>query len=118
MIKTKYPQVYTGTGSAIENYNQPKKQLENIVKGVKPLKKNWGFFNNRDPQHKAVLSHLRTLQKVVPCEKWGEVADIKWLGEFLQSDKSPVQKPLKKMNKEEVSKIISCLGSMVTKQYK
>ncbi len=113
------PQVYSGTGSAVDNYNSPKNQLQNIVKGVNNYSQsNWGLFDNKNQQHKAILSQLRTLQKVVKSEKWGEVADIDWLSEFLKSDKSPVNKPLKKMDEKELSKMISCFESMVTKKYK
>ena len=119
MTTTKAPQLYTGTGSAIDNYNNPKKQLETIVTGGRShSKSNWGLFDNNNQQHKAILSQLRTLQKVVKSEKWGEVADINWLSEFLKSDKSPVNKPLKKMNVKELSTMISCFESMVTKTYK
>lgn len=116
MTTTKAPQLYTGTGSAIDNYNNPQKQLQNIVKGANNA--NWGLFDNKNQKHKAILSQLRTLQKVVKSEKWGEVADINWLSEFLKSDKSPVNKPLKKMNVKELSTMISCFESMVTKNYK
>ncbi|MEO7977747.1 hypothetical protein [Flavobacterium sp.] len=116
MTTTKSPQVYTGTGSAIDNYNNPKKQLQNIVKGANDA--NWGLFDNKNQQHKAILSQLRTLQWVLPSEKWGEVADLNRLSDFLKSDKSPVKKPLKKMNEKELSTMISCFESMVTKKYK
>ena len=116
MTTTKAPQVYTGFGSAIDNYNNPKKQLQNIVKGANDT--NWGLFDNKNKQHKTILSQLRTLQWVVPSEKHGEVADLNRLSEFLKTDKSPVNKPLKKMDEKELSKMISCFESMVTKKYK
>lgn len=114
MTATK-PKPYEGTGSPIDNYFNPKKQLETIVKGGG---ENWGFFDKNNQQHKAVLSQLRTLQWTTKSERWGEVADINRLSDFLKSDKSPVKKPLTKMEPHEVSKIIECLKSMVTKKYK
>lgn len=114
MTPTK-PQVYTGTGSAIDNYNKPKQQLKNIVQGNS---NNWGLFDKNNKQHLTVLAHLRTLQWTVKNDRWGEVADINRLSDFLKSDKSPVKKPLKKMDPQELSKIISCLESMITKKYK
>ena len=114
MTATK-PKVYEGQGSAVDNYFNPKKQLETIVKSGG---ENWGFFDKNNLQHKAVLSQLRTLQWTVKHQRFGEVADINRLSDFLKSDKSPVRKPLTKMEPSEVSKIIECLKSMVTKKYK
>lgn len=113
------PLVYTGTGSAIDNYNNPAKKLQTIVQGGRShSNSNWGLFDNKNQQHKAILSHMRVLQWVVPNEKWGEVADLNRLSEFLKSDKSPINKPLKEMDEKELSKMISCFESMVTKKYK
>lgn len=118
-MTTTKPQVYTGTGSAIDNYHNPKKELQNIVKGVSSYKqKNWGLFDNNNLQHKAILSQLRALEWTVENGKWGEVADISRLSDFLKSDKSPINKPLKEMDQAELSKMISCFESMVTKKYK
>lgn len=116
-MKATKPRVYTGEGSAIDNYNNPKKELQTIVKGINGSS-NWGLFDKNNLQHKTLLSQLRTLQWVVPSNKWGEVADITRLGEFLQSDKSPVKKPLANMKPEEVSKIIECFKAMIRKKYK
>ena len=55
---------------------------------------------------------------MVPNGKWGEVPDINRLSEFLKSDKSPVNKPLKKMEPLEVSKIIEALKGIVKSKYK
>lgn len=111
--------VYEGQGSAIDDYMKPKEQLQTIVQGGRGhSKSNWGLFDKNNQQHKTLLSQLRTLQWVVPDEKWGEVADLSRLSDFLKSDKSPVNKPLKKMETDEVSKIIECFKSMVRKMYK
>ncbi|MRX40382.1 hypothetical protein GJU43_13930 [Flavobacterium sp. LC2016-23] len=113
------PYLYTGEGSAIDNYNRPKSQLKNIVQASRnSSKNNWGFFDKKNKQHRTILSQLRTLQWVVKNEKWGEVPDLNRFGEFLKSDKSPVRKPLKDMTPEEVSKIISCLDSITIKNFK
>lgn len=118
MTPTK-PRIYTGSGSPIDDYHNPKKQLENIVTGRRPVgKDNWGLFDKENAQHKSVLSQLRQLQWTTKSERWGEVADINRLSEFLKSERSPVNKPLKEMDKQDVSKIIECLKSMITKKYK
>lgn len=118
-MTTTKPKVYEGTGSPIDNYFNPKKQLETILEGGRATGKScWGFFDKNNLQHKAVLSQLRQLQWTTTSKRWGEVADINRLSDFLKSERSPVQKPLTKMEPEEVSKIIECLKSMVTKKYK
>lgn len=109
------PRVYEGQGSAIDDYQKPKQQLQNIVSGKSG---NWGLFDKTNKQHMTLLSQLRTLQWTVKSEKWGEVADLSRLSDFLKSENSPVKKPLKDMEPGEVSKIIECFKSMVVKNYK
>lgn len=119
MTTTKSPYLFEGQGSAIDHYNAPKKQLQTITQGGRGhSKSNWGLFDKNNQQHKTILSHMRTAQWVVPNEKWGEVPDINRLSEFLQSDKSPVNKPLKKMEPAEVSKIIEAFKGIVKSTYK
>jgi hypothetical protein len=116
--KTK-PYTYEGTGSATVDYFKPKQQLQAIVQGGRTeSKSNWGLFDKENQQHKTILSLLRQAQWVVPNGKWGEVPDINRLSEFLKSDKSPVNKPLKKMEPLEVSKIIEALKGIVKSKYK
>lgn len=70
----------------------------------------WGAFDKNNSQHRYILSILRTANIVVKSQKWGEVPDTAgWLNRFLQSPKSPIKKPLKKMSPTEVSKIITAL---------
>lgn len=111
--------VYEGQGSAIDDYNAPKKQLQTIVQGGRcHSKSNWGLFDKNNQQHKTILSLLRQAQWVVPNGKWGEVPDISRLSEFLKSEKSPINKPLKDMEPEEVSKIIEAFKGIVKSKYK
>ncbi|MGR3790280.1 hypothetical protein ACUXZJ_10770 [Flavobacterium sp. TN-1] len=71
---------------------------------------NWGNFDPKNPQHVKILSVLRTANITIKHHRWGEVADMKgWFCHFLHSKRSPVQKPLNKMTKEEVTKIIVAL---------
>lgn len=119
MTATKKPYMYEGQGSAIDDYNRPQKQLQTIVQGGRGYSKsNWGLFDKNNQQHKTILSLLRQAQWVVPNGKWGEVPDINRLSDFLQSDKSPINKPLKKMEPEEVSKIIEAFKGIVKSKYK
>jgi len=79
----------------------------------------WGRFDMSNGPHKYILSLLRQLGWDTINHTTGRsYADIERFGNWLQSDKSPVQKPLKKMDKDETSRIITALESMITKQYK
>jgi hypothetical protein len=82
---------------------------------VKPeVSENWGLFDKDNSQHKRIQANLRAANIVVQNGKWGEVADMQgWFNRFLKSDKSPVNKPLKKMTQLEVSKIIRALDGVV-----
>jgi hypothetical protein len=105
--------VYEGTGSAVDDYLKP-----TATATPKTNTENWGLFDNNNQQHKTILSLLRQAQWTVPNGRWGEVADINRLSEFLKSDKSPVKKPLKKMESKEVSIIIVALEGIVKSKYK
>lgn len=119
MTATKSPYLFEGQGSAIDDYNAPKKQLQTIVQGGRGhSKSNWGLFDKNNQQHKTILSLLRQAQWVVPHGKWGEVPDINRLSEFLKSNKSPINKALKDMEPEEVSKIIEAFKGIVKSMYK
>lgn len=80
---------------------------------INETKENWGAFNKNNKQHTYVLALLRNAQITVKNAKYGEVADIDWLARFLQSARSPVKKPLMKMNPLEASKTITALSGVV-----
>lgn len=105
MIKTK-PIVYSGSGSAIDNYNSPK-----------PVNtENWGAFDSNNKQHRTLMALCRNRQWVKPDDKHpsGEVADMDGaFSDFLKSKYSPVRKPLIEMKPQEVSKIIVALSGIV-----
>jgi hypothetical protein len=109
MMKTK-PIVYSGSGSAIDNYNS-----------VKPVStENWGAFDSNNKQHRTIMALCRNGQWVKPDDKHpsGEVADMDGkFSEFLKSDRSPVKKPLMQMTPQEVSKIIIALSGVVNHKW-
>lgn len=78
---------------------------------------NWGLFDKNNSKHKYILSLLRQLGLTIEI-KGRDVADINKLSEWLKSDKSPVQKPLKRMTSLEESKIIHALEQMMKKKWK
>lgn len=79
---------------------------------------NWGFFDKDNRQHLTLLAYMRTAQWTTPNGKHGEVADIDRLSEWLKSELSPVNKPLKKMQPWEVSKIIKAFEGIVNSKFK
>lgn len=112
MTATK-PRVYEGQGSAIDDYNSPKQQLQNVVSGKSG---NWGLFDSKHQYaqvHKLIRSICITKEWSLPSEKWGVIADLNKLSDFLKSNKSPVKKPLMDMDKEELEKIIVALNAIV-----
>lgn len=84
----------------------------------KKLVTNWANFNIDNQQHKYILSLMRQMGWTTPNDKYGEVADMARLSDFLKSKKTPVPKPLQDMGTREISKLICCLESMITKKYK
>jgi hypothetical protein len=80
--------------------------------------KNWAYFDNGNSRHRRILSLLRQLNWVINSEKHGKIADLNRLSNFLKSDKSPVNRPLQKMNSIEVSKTIAALEGIIKSNYK
>lgn len=78
----------------------------------------WAVFDIKKPKHKTILSLMRQAQWTKPNDKYGEVADMDRLDEFLKSTKSPVKKPLKKMDDQELEKLITALNGIVKSRYK
>lgn len=83
--------------------------------GKLPDNRSFAFFDFNNMQHRTILSLCHTLG-------WKEDdsnrVDLNRLGGWLKSNRSPVRKPLKEMNKQELSKIISALESIIRKKYK
>lgn len=78
---------------------------------------NWGGFDKTNSRHLYVLSLCHQLGWVKEI-KGRNVADTVRLGTFLKSNKSPVCKPLLKMNAKELSKIIKALEEITRKIWK
>ncbi len=108
------PIIFSGNGSAIDNYFSDQPQQEN-----KP--ENWGSFTKSKPdpsKRKVLFSMMHQLQWTKPSVKHGDVPDLERLSNFLQSKRSPVQKPLRNMTPEEVEKIISAFKGILKSTYK
>lgn len=114
-IQPRKPIAYSGTGSAVDFYqNQGNKATQEPVQKELP---NWGLFDKNNTQHRTILSLLRQARWT---KDWNgkEVPDIKRLSDFLHSNKAPVNKALKKMNTQELSKTIVALEGIVKAQYR
>lgn len=92
--------------------------------GVRPITmlqedtpKHWGKFDKHNKQHAKVRSTLITMGWRKTDDKFGVIADMERFGEWLQSGKSPVKKPLLKMEPSEVSIIIHALERMSYKKH-
>lgn len=113
-IQPREPISYSGTGSAIDNYFSPQPQQE-----VKPV--NWGSFSKSKPdptKRKVLFSMMHQIQWTKPSVKYGEVPDLERLSNFLQSKRSPVQKPLKEMEPEDLEKLITAFKGILKSTYK
>ena len=87
--------------------------------GLKPhVPNNWAVFDKDNAQHRNIMSLMRQAQWVIPHDRFGEVADMKRLSDFLQSVNSPVTKPLQQMEPEELSKIIHAFKKIVKSKFK
>lgn len=78
---------------------------------------NWALFDKTKASHRQILSLCIQYGWSVPHATRDEVADLGRLSEWLKSERSPVNKKLKDMTPQEVSKVISALENMVNKKY-
>lgn len=92
------------------------KQPVNPAKEDSPLF--WGYFELGNKQHKQIQSLLHQIKWTHPNTKYGRVPDLARFGEWLQSERSPVRKPLKKMDTKECNKIIHALNGILKAIYK
>ncbi|PIB28891.1 hypothetical protein BFP77_08215 [Maribacter sp. 4U21] len=86
----------------------------------------WGRFDGGNSKHMYILSLLRQMDWVTINEHTGRsYADLERLGQWLQSEKAPISKPLMKMDKpntspeynSELSVTITALENMVKKYH-
>lgn len=115
-ITKRKPIAYTGTGSAVDFYQSLDRNPQPPSAQKKKLA-NWGVFDKDNTQHRTILSLMRQAQWT---KYWNgrEVPDIMRLSDFLHSDKSPVNKALKKMTPDEVSKVIVAFEGIVEWTFK
>ena len=108
------PTSYEGSGSPIDNYFAAEKQP------IAPKKENWGFFTKTAPnpkKRKVLFSRMYNAQWTTMVQG-KEMPDLARLSDFLQSEKSPVKKPLRKLNDLEIEKIITAFSGIEKHKYK
>lgn len=89
--------------------------------GQRPHRKSlnsYGLFTKSNQQHMAIVSLVNQLGWQKKHDRYGRIADMDRLGDWLQGDKAPVSLPLKKMNTNQLTKTINALTIMVQKRYK
>ena len=100
------------TTTSLELSKSEAKQLINT------LTESWARFDKNNAQHRYILSLCIQLGWEMQDARYGIVADLNRLSEFIKSKRSPVTIPLQKMDSDQCSKLISCLESMIKKHYK
>ena len=73
-------------------------------------------FDKENPRHKYLLSVVIEYGWFKRSGKYGRIADLDKLNEWMHSAKCPVKKPLMKMTADELSKVITALANMSLKQ--
>lgn len=125
--KAEMVQWITGDTSKIScndlNFDQANKILEQL--GVKPqgyVQEDtplfWAYFDRKNKQQMQIQSLLHQCNWTMANTKYGRVPDLVRFGNWLQSSKSPVGKPLKKMTSQELSKVIIALEGIVKSTHK
>lgn len=84
--------------------------------GKSPDSSFWALFDRNNKQHTTVLSLAHQLRWVLADKTW--LVDLNRLGNWIKSERCPVNKPLKQMNKEELSKVIFAMENISRKKFK
>lgn len=78
----------------------------------------WAHFDKFNAQHAYLLSLCIQAGWTIRHAKYGYVANLKRLSDWLKSERCPVRKPLKSMSKQETSKVIYAFEQVVKTKYK
>lgn len=111
---------FTGSNTRTSCYDLTHAQANELIThlGGYPIgKKCWGTFDMKNKQHQYILSLLHQLGWTTTNSSMRVIPDIERLGEWLESERAPVRKPLLKMKPVEVSKIIAALEQIAIKKY-
>lgn len=88
--------------------------------GLTPHKAKFlAVFDTKNPRHKYILSLCIQYGWWIISEKYGKVADMDKLNEWMLSDRCPVRnKKLKDMTNDDLDRFIGALESMMKKRYR
>jgi len=95
-------------------------QANNIIVqlGGKPLLyDNWAYFDKAKASHRNIISLAIQYGYSVPSERYGEIADLGRLSEWLKHQ-APVKERMLSMSPKQISKTISALENMVAQKFK
>jgi hypothetical protein len=120
-IKEERVQWATGDVSKISlndlSFEQAEKVIAQQTGNPVARAENWAKFDSKNPKHKMILSLCRQAQWTVPNDRHGEVADLARLSSWLK-EKSPIKKPLLKMDDIELEKVIKALKGVIKWKFK
>lgn len=120
-IKEEYVQWATGDNSKTSLNDLTYDQAAQVIAkqlGRPYVAENWATFDRDNRQHKYIRSLCIQFGMSREHKKYGQVADLDALNEWMHSKRCPVQKPLLQMDTKELSKIINALSAMTVKKYK
>lgn len=78
----------------------------------------WAYFDKFNKQHMYIVSLCMQTGWTKLHPRYGHVADLERLSNFLKSNRSPAQKPLSSMTREELSKTITAIEGVAKHNYK
>lgn len=84
---------------------------------IDSLQVHWARFRKNNRQHMYIVSLLRQMGWTQTSDRYGIIADMDRLSDFLKSKRSPIRKPLQQMTTEETTTLINCLESMLGKKF-
>ena len=119
-VKEEWVQWATGDNSKTSCYDLSFDQANRILEknGITPHKYHFrAQFDKKNERHKYILSLCIQYGWSKRSGKYGTVADLDKLNEWMYSKLCPVQKTLKKMTNDQLTKVIGALESMTKKKY-
>lgn len=121
-IKEEWVQWVTNDSSKTSLKELSQEQAEQIIKQQTGTSSNqqpatkFEYFDKENKKHKVVLSLLYQLGWTTTNPQGKEIPNMSQLATWLQSKRSPVQKPLTQQSYWETEKIIKALSQMIVKK--
>ena len=104
--------VFSSTNGRTESLRETTfREADLIIKQLGGKFAYFAYFDRNNQQHRYIMSLMHQLGWTANGNP-----DLNRLSQWLQSNRSPVRKPLKQMSKTDLTKIISALESILNKQ--